>query len=382
MKQVAIMTWYSYRNYGTVLQAVALNRRIASLGYAVSDISYDPELGQPYHPVHGGLAKRALLKAQRLLFGGGQALIEGREELYRSFIDEHLPLTPRIKGERDLTAMNKDYDCFVCGSDQIWSPRCFDPHYYLDFVEDDFKKVAYAPSFGCDSLDGYDCQQQIAALLRCFSSISVREESGVEIVRSCTAHEPCLVLDPTLLLSAAEWHGLARDEAVPSGPYCLFYFLGQYAPNRRAAKHVAAARGLRVVDIPIFQRDVRRPDVAISPIGPAEFISLLENADCVCTDSFHGMAFASIFGKELVAFERFDPRSGESQNTRIYSFLEMSGMSDALLPRTDLDAWQDYVESRIDYKQVAPRIASRKTQSLDYLTASLAGAMAPSATGR
>ena len=382
MKQVAIMTWYSYRNYGTVLQAVALNRCIASLGYMAKDVSYDPELGQAVHHAHVSVAKRALLKAQRLFFGGDQAAVEGREDLYRSFIDEHLPLTPPIENDRDFASLNGAYDCFVCGSDQIWSPRCFDPRYYLDFVEDDSSKIAYAPSFGCDSLDGYDSREQIASLLRRFASISVREESGVGIVKSCTGHEASLVLDPTLLLSADDWHGLACDKAVPPEPYCLFYFLGQYAPNRRAAERVAAARGLRVIDVPIFQRDMQRSDVATLPIGPAEFIALLESADCICTDSFHGMAFASVFNKDLVAFERFHPRSRESQNTRVYSFLEMSGMSDALLRRADLDVWRDHVESRIDYRQVIPRIASSRKRSLGFLETSLSRATVTSVGGR
>ena len=42
MKKIAVMTWYLYRNYGTVLQAVALNRTIRNLGYDVSTIAYDP----------------------------------------------------------------------------------------------------------------------------------------------------------------------------------------------------------------------------------------------------------------------------------------------------------------------------------------------------
>lgn len=46
MKKIAVMTWYLYRNYGTVLQAVALNRTIRNLGYDASTIAYDPPKGK------------------------------------------------------------------------------------------------------------------------------------------------------------------------------------------------------------------------------------------------------------------------------------------------------------------------------------------------
>ena len=29
----------------------------------------------------------------------------------------------------------------VCGSEKIWSPNFFDSHYYLEFVDDDSKKI-------------------------------------------------------------------------------------------------------------------------------------------------------------------------------------------------------------------------------------------------
>ena len=40
MKKVAIMTWYQHKNYGTTLQALALQRVIENLGYSVEGIDY------------------------------------------------------------------------------------------------------------------------------------------------------------------------------------------------------------------------------------------------------------------------------------------------------------------------------------------------------
>lgn len=65
----------------------------------------------------------------------------------------------------------------MCGSDQIWSPRFLDPRYFLDFVAQSQKKVAYAPSFGCERIDDESKVKRIVSLLREFGSISVREKS-------------------------------------------------------------------------------------------------------------------------------------------------------------------------------------------------------------
>lgn len=45
---------------------------------------------------------------------------------------------------------NEIYDLFISGSDQVWNMKLNreDYNYFLKFVKDDSKKIAYAASFG------------------------------------------------------------------------------------------------------------------------------------------------------------------------------------------------------------------------------------------
>jgi hypothetical protein len=43
MKKTGLLTWFSYNNYGTVLQLYALNRKISGLGFQNEIINYIPK---------------------------------------------------------------------------------------------------------------------------------------------------------------------------------------------------------------------------------------------------------------------------------------------------------------------------------------------------
>lgn len=365
-KQVGIMTWYSYENYGSVLQAVALNRVIGHMGYKVFDIAYDPLLGRGTHEVpHWSIPRKCANKA-KLYAGYSPIVTDARSRLFKDFVCRNIELSEDVKSKDELSNLATRYDAYVCGSDQIWSPRCFDSSYYLDFVDDTFRMVAYAPSFGCDDVEPFAASGEIGGLLRRFKHIGVREAAAVDIIEKYTDIKPPVVLDPTLLLDADTWatYSSPVDE---EGSYCLVYFLGSDSCNWRAARAIAKKNGLRIVAVPVFERDRRRGFSASYPIGPAEFLWLLSHATLVCTDSFHGMVFSTIFERPFIAFERFDPRSSESQNTRVYSFLDMIGAGERLLARSALSSWREHADLLFDFSETSKRITKKKAVSLEYL---------------
>lgn len=370
----AIMTWYSYRNYGTALQAVAMSCTIAKLGFRPFVVSYDPV---PAQRAAGGkrrpFVRRAVGKAKWLL-SFRPLVAKEHDAAFDHFISSNLEFTETLPSER-LSELSDRFDAFVCGSDQIWSPRCFDARYYLDFVKESQKKIAYAPSFGCDSMEDGERARRITSLLRGFGSIAVREESGADIIEGLIGERPKVALDPTLLLDADEWRSLSKPYPVGEQPYCLFYFLGSHRGNERAARRIAGSAGLRVLEVPVFQNRQGRQGVLGPDVGPAEFVSLARGASLVCTDSFHGMVFSTLFEKPFVPFERFDPNDTASQNTRVYNFLSMVGLEGILLSRSRLGNWRDLVSPQIDYGNVGKRIASRRKDSLSYLRDALTNAV-------
>lgn len=364
MKKIAIMTWYTFRNYGTVLQAVALNRVIRDFGYDVSTIAYNPlERKKPF-------AERVLNKIERLLSASDYSSDE-KELLFENFIKENICLTSKIHSSEEFHRLNSDFDAFVCGSDQIWGPRWLDTRFYLDFVEKADCKIAYAPSFGCSEIPEDNKRKKISSCLMDFGSISVREKSGAEIVESLIGKKPPVVLDPTLLLDDEKWDEYARTCFDKSKRYCLFYFLGNNPQNYHVAKKIAEDKGLKIKILPVFSKDFKLESSIHESVGPSEFLTLLKNADYVCTDSFHGMVFSVIFHKQFVAFERFKRTGGKSQNTRIYNFLNLMGLNNVLLGQDSLNEWEQKTNLSIDYKHVDDRLETLRKDSLAYLKSAL-----------
>ena len=78
-----------------------------------------------------------------------------------------------------MQELNNIYNGFVCGSDQIWGPRWFDSHYFLDFVADSKRKIAYAPSIGVTELSSFQAAWSMKKLISKIKYLSVREKQDV-----------------------------------------------------------------------------------------------------------------------------------------------------------------------------------------------------------
>ena len=150
--RIAQMTWYQSQNYGTVLQAYAMQRTLTNLGAEARLVNYDPAPGQQRN--QSALRKSRPFRAARMLqqraMGVAPFVSAKKDAAFREFASTYIDETEPVASPAEFEALNSSFDAFVCGSDQVWSPRCFDPRYYLDFIADDKPRIAYAPSFGCD----------------------------------------------------------------------------------------------------------------------------------------------------------------------------------------------------------------------------------------
>lgn len=85
--------------------------------------------------------------------------------LYDAYLDKNLNITEPCNTEPELENLNRRMDAFVCGSDQIWSPSGFDPKYFLSFVRNPSKMVAYAPSIGLMNIKHPYVQERMRFLI-------------------------------------------------------------------------------------------------------------------------------------------------------------------------------------------------------------------------
>ena len=350
--RIAIMTWFHYRNYGTALQVSALYYYLTKAGHKVDVIEYIPLV-----------AKNKTIQSFRLsevigrhknksisfpVFWGKHFCDEDKDCLFQRYLDARISLTRKCKTKTDLENLNSDYDAFICGSDQIWAPSVFDPHYFLDFVYNTEKLIAYSPSIGLTRINDRFVEKQMRDLINRFHYLSVRESSGQEIIQALTGKKAEVVVDPTLLLSPLEWEKYCDITEESSDSYLLVYFLGNNNNHWKSAYKLAEKKNLEVRIIPVYEKDLQRDGCIGDPVGPKEFVSLIRNATYICTDSFHGSLFSIVFQKQFTAIERFEQGNPINQNARLFDLFNRIQINKSLA-RYNTSEIQDEI---IDYREV------------------------------
>ena len=361
--KLGIMTWFHYRNYGTALQVTALSEMLKNIGAEPYVIDYIPCSFFRSIPNYNlmGIFK----KIRKSKCSNGQFYTnEKKELLFNAFIDNHLNFTEKCEDLSDLESLNNYYDGFVCGSDQIWSPLVFNPHFFLDFVKDSNKKIAYSPSFGVECIDDIYIKNKTKKLLADFKYLSVRERAGKKIIENLTSKKADVVLDPTLLLTEHQWKTLLNLKSKSDKPYMFVYMLGQNEDHWEEINKIANKLNLEIKAVPVFDKDSNRPGCVESAIGPNEFLELLYNASYVCTDSYHGLLFALNFKKNFTVFKRFKNNDTKNQNSRVLDLLETIGLNDRLFKgKHSLKT----TELKIDYDRIERTLEALRQKSIEYL---------------
>lgn len=359
-KRVALTTWWNHHNYGTALQVTALNSVIESLGCDVDVINYIPH-NKRYIVDYGGRLS--------VDWGRSERVVDyEREDKFNKYLARHLSFTGKCVNGKDFNRLNDEYDAFVCGSDQIWSPVVFDSRYFLDYVSDGRKKISYAPSMGPSYVENEYLRMKLSNLISKFLHLSVREKQGVQLINELTGRTAEVVVDPTLLLNYADWRKIIPGREAIKKRYILCHFLGENENARQHVKAISKQTGLLVKILPVFTKDSCYGEFQMGS-GPEEYFNLIDNAEIVLTDSFHGAIFSVICSKPFYVFERFESQDKLSQNTRIYNFLRMAGLEDRLI------GYHENVKNRynfkINFKNAWEKINKEKEISLNFLKNSL-----------
>lgn len=368
-KKVGILTFSYSSNYGSVLQAYALRKIISSIeGYEAHVINYSKtNYGKPI------IGKDVFTKnikewTPKNLARWTVRMIAHPLKMrkFNNFFKTHYtPFFKKSYTRASLNSLNDYFDKFVVGSDQVWnydSPQV-DDTYFLDFVEDSHKKISYAASFGQKKIP--EEKRSIAKkLITDFSSISVRESNGVDIVSDLTPRKATWVLDPSLLLDKSEYQKIA---SMPKEKGYVFLYLRHESKKMdEFAEGLARARGLKVIKVYrqwLCKENRTTPKV----VGPYEWLGFIQAADYVVTNSFHGICFSLAFEKNF--FVEFLTGTAANTNSRIADLLKQFDLLNRHID--DVKDFDDLEE--IDYSVVNKFKEYRKQESLLYLKNAIEG---------
>lgn len=232
-------------------------------------------------------------------------------------------------------------DLYCAGSDQVWNPKAgrtglFN---YLHFA-DKTATFSYAASFGLDAIPEEN-REMVRRGLSNIRYLSLREEAGKRIAEDLTGRTDAVVLvDPTLLLTREKWDKISSKpkEKLP-GKYILSYFLGEISQKRRnAICQKAEELGCEIIEL-------MNPASPFYAISPGEFLYIIQHADHVCTDSFHGSIFSFLYQRPLAIFGREGALSGMGSrlNTLAETFrLESCLAKENRFPKETVDYAKGY----------------------------------------
>ena len=370
--KVLLTTVFSGYNYGSSLQALAGKTILKELGY-------DCQLVAMKSLVKGRdirLKKLLTILVRSLMLRGkngskslsiyqnsyNKTMIGDSASLFIRFSDEYLQ--PNYLSWDGMKKAPKEAVACFAGSDQIWnsSTMYVDPMYYLRFAPAE-KRVALAPSFGRDFVADYN-KEKIGKWISEFAYLSVREDSGVKLIKEMTGREAIQLVDPTLMVDGETWKNILGIDDKESN-YILAYFLDKPSElARKAITELRAALKYEVIAIPYQFDDMSYCDKMVSS-GTIEFLDLINNAKCVLTDSFHGTAFSINLHTPFYVFSRAYG-TAHSQNSRVESILKKVKMQARFEPKDVLVQYD-----QIDFAYSESVLIEERKNAREYISNAL-----------
>ena len=177
--KIGVITFNRSLNYGSVLQAWALEHVLRSMNGEVEIIDYKPQGYKAlysifYPPTTKTQIQKDVLHTYWLFY-----LIR-RKANFSSFSKKYLTLTDKTYRPGDnLLAVENCKDILICGSDQIWNPRAidFDINFFFPKAKS-VKKASYAVSLADGDLKDANNPNLIRSCIKEFAHLSTREDSG------------------------------------------------------------------------------------------------------------------------------------------------------------------------------------------------------------
>lgn len=360
--KIDIVTLHRAQNYGSVLQAFALQKQIEKLGHQAYILDYYPE-----RYTNKGLLKRLKNKSRR--FKNPLVLLIAKLLIYPSYLRKGIQFNKfmhYLNLEKPSFATNEegmgrftDADAYCAGSDQIWNSHWnegVEKALFLDFVPKGKLCFSYAASIGLSNIPANEIDET-KLLLDKFEFLSLREDKGVELVKELGRTDAVQCLDPTLLMSKEEWSQYA-DDSYKGKEYVLTYNLHHDPEIDKCAKAIASKYHLQIRNISYNWHDIIRHGHLDWCPTVEGFLGLIKNAKYVVADSFHATAFSIIFEKPFVVI------TPEVASSRLSSLLKMLGQDEHNINKfTSLKV----IEQPIDYIRVKSIIDTKQRESISFL---------------
>jgi len=366
--RIGILSLVLHSNYGGILQSYALQTVLERMGHEVVVFNRP----QQYEPTHWNDVPKRLLKKilgkEDVIFKEikykkeAPILCNKIWEFRKKYIHENII--------DSLSEINADeFDALIVGSDQVWRPRYFTRQWntsienaFLAFTKDwTAKRVAYAASFGVETWEQSASEtNKTREAIKMFDAISVREESGIRLLKENLGVDSIQVLDPTLLLEKEDYINLINfGDTYKSQGNLLTYILDNSEAKSAFVKRVSEEK--HMLPYSVNNSNVKQSTPVEHRVLPSieQWLRGFYDAEFVITDSFHACVFSIIFNKPFIAL-------GNKQRglSRFVSLLRKFGLEKNLI--VDTTNYNPNIDFSIP-ATVYERLAELKKKSFDIL---------------
>jgi len=378
MNKIGIITkYYGSFNYGGCLQAYALYKYLTSIGQNAIQINvynrnFNSSMSLLKYYKNNGLTetiKKVIKKSLNITKAISNKRIEKiinlRKNQIKEFNEKHIKATENVYDQFSIIKANDLFDAFFVGSDVVWNGiHSIDNVYLLPGIAK--KKYSYAASI-TESIS--DEQKDIfREALAGFNFIGVREDKAKTIIGECVKEDVQVVLDPVFLLNPFQWSVVSSERLVPE-KYVFCYLLGKDSDYKRKIEKFAKKNKLKIATIPYVKGDYSLSDsffgdCRFDNASQADFLSLIQNAEYIFTDSFHCCAFSIIFEKQFLALERTD-KDNQGMTSRLENILKKCGIENRII--RDPSAIESTVLKEIKYEVIGRRLDDEIKRSKGFL---------------
>ena len=402
--KIAILTQPLGENYGGLLQAYALQRVLRNMGHQVwtednltevekstiqkkhLHVEEKENTGRSYPAkrsffsrIQKGLSYLCIKKGLYFLVKKMIFRVMGLSK-FRLFTNQFIKTqikTIATRNQANALFIQYGIEAYVVGSDQVWRPinTVFSYKYFLDFThETKVKRVAYAASFGTDEWEfTFEQTATCASLLKKFDAVSVREESAVQICKDRFGVEALQTLDPTFLLTQADYLSLIKKKSTRKYKKNIIAYILDVNIEKcsimRGISDELQCKGKMITPHPYMQKMEMNTYENDYYLSVEQWLWHFNQASFVITDSFHGCVFAILFNKPFVVID-----NKERGSTRFHSLLDLFDLRSRLVYSYDdfRQKKNKLLFTSIDYDAVNAIIKIKRRESIEFLKSALA----------
>ncbi len=367
-KKIGILTHWSIPNFGSFLQAYALQRVISELfpQYDVRQIAY---MNKVHAKMYYGYEMHEIYRLWLInpnYYKDILHRIRKRKQIkqirkFKDYYEEYIPHTGELEAKQ---LERQHFDSVILGSDIIWDYSIsfynHDKYVFGNSLDSDHI-ISYAASFGTVK-PGSAVPEYVVDGLRSLSAISVRDSNSMEIADSIANKKSTLVLDPTLL-----WD-FRNDSKIekPAVDYKYIVVYGSFFSDDHISfvKKFSKDHGLKIVYLDSVGDSCDWCDYFIpaETISPFQWSGYIKYAEYLMTCTFHGLMFGMVFNKRILF------NATQFMRDKSTEFIQYLGLDDILLGESSFDKMINY---EWDYCRINALIELRREQSIAFLMENL-----------